>query len=218
MKKFGFTLAEILLSVAIVGVIAAVTLPALNANVSQQTLEKQTLKFYTQFKKAIDLYKAEEGVDSITGIGFTPEDFTKKYFSVLQKCTENDSCYSDQYVSMDGESVSVQDSKTFFKDMETYLLPDGAVFSYETRATDEDPIGIFFDVNDKKGPNKSGHDFWYFNVFYDGSIDDPTLTPEIREEGTDVKKYEDILFEECRKGNNTCFGHFMRNNFKFDYK
>ena len=114
MKKFGFTLAEILLSVAIVGVIAAVTLPALNANVSQQTLEKQTLKFYTQFKKAIDLYKAEEGVDSITGIGFTPEDFTKKYFSVLQKCTENDSCYSDQYVSMDGESVSVQDSKTFF--------------------------------------------------------------------------------------------------------
>ena len=37
--KFGFTLAEVLITLGIVGVVASITLPTLNNNVQKQTYE-----------------------------------------------------------------------------------------------------------------------------------------------------------------------------------
>ena len=60
---------------------------------------------------------------------------------------------------------------------------------------------------------------WSTSVYYDGSVDD--YTPETKESlAPDViKKTVEDRLEVCIKGENYggCFGHFMRNGFKFDY-
>ena len=217
-KKTGFTLAEILISLAILGVVAAVTLPSINANVNNQAMEKQTLKFYTQFKKAIDLYKAEEGVDSITGNDFKPDTFASKYFNLAQKCNADDKCYPDKYTSWNGKDTSMDNVNNFFNNDGIYVLADGTVFSIDYDSDESVPLGVYFDVNGKKGPNKVGYDFWHFNVYYDGSIDESSITPEVREYGYNVLEGIDNRFSYCKEGGyGGCFGHFMRNNFKFDY-
>ena len=47
MKKNGFTLAEVLITLAIIGVVATITLPSLIANTNEQ-------QFITAFKKTVN--------------------------------------------------------------------------------------------------------------------------------------------------------------------
>ena len=82
-NKKGFTLAEVLITIGILGVIAAVTLPALNTNLSKSQLEVQTRKFYTQFSKALDLYKVDNETDSISDTDFNTNEFVRKYFDLF---------------------------------------------------------------------------------------------------------------------------------------
>ena len=76
-NKKGFTLAEVLITIGIIGVIAAVTLPALNTNLVNNQLEVQTRKFYTQFTKAFDLFKAENQINKISDADFNKNQFIK---------------------------------------------------------------------------------------------------------------------------------------------
>lgn len=216
-KKTGFTLAEILISLAILGVVAAVTLPSINANVNNQAMEKQTLKFYTQFKKAVDIYKAEEGVDRIDSGDFNVNKFVKNYFNVIQKCDEEDNCYAEKYTTVSRQETNgLGNPNDFFNSAGIYVLADGTVFSIQEPGGS--PMVVYFDVNGKKGPNTVGYDFWSFDVFYDGSIDESSILPDIRIYSDVVKERVDNRFSYCKEvGYGGCFGHFMRNNFKFDY-
>ena len=222
-KKLGFTLAEVLITIGIIGVIAAVTLPALNSNVSNAALEKQTQKFYTQLSRAFDLYKVDNEIDSITAMDFDPEAFIKKYFNYTGQCKEATDCYAPKYMEMaTNELMDVQ----WFDENNTYVLADGTVFSLQYYAPDEEeggssylPINVYFDVNGKKGPNKIGRDLWSVSVYYDGSVDEGGVTPEVRKgDAEELKHRVEARFEGCKDGTyGGCFGHFMRNNFKFDY-
>lgn len=218
-NKRGFTLAEVLITIGIIGVIAAVTLPALNSNLIKSQLEVQTRKFYTQFSKAMDLYKVDNETDTITGMDFNSENFIRKYFNISRKCTSAESCYAKEYQNQKNSNVS---STAWANDDNSYELQDGTVF---TLNGDEDiestPLSLVFDVNGKKGPNKIGYDLWSASVFYDGSVDEGGATPDIRK-NYPGERLENIIkdrYKSCLDGNSYggCFGHFKRNGFKFDY-
>ena len=223
-NKRGFTLAEVLITIGIIGVIAAVTLPALNSNLIKSQLEVQTRKFYSQFTKALDLYKVDNETDVLVGSGFSTKEFVKKYFNVAEQCTKLTDCYAEKYNSIDYKK-NVE--PRWFDEEHTYELADGTVFtigSYYAAGSDSPidgstPITLTFDVNGKKGPNKIGYDLWSTSVYYDGSVDD--YNPETKESWTpdELKKTVEDRLKVCIKGENYggCFGHFMRNGFKFDY-
>ena len=222
-NKRGFTLAEVLITIGIIGVIASVTLPALNSNLIKSQLEVQTEKFYTQFSRAMDLYKVDNGVDYITGMDFNAEDFIKKYFNYSKRCTTATECYADQYQKL-GKDVKFVEPSTWFKDgVYTYALSDGTVFTFEDFNTVDEPgpLTLVFDTNGRKGPNKAGYDLWSVKVFDDGSIDEEGITPEVRKDtpGEELDKIVQDKLAECTSGENYygCFGHFRRNNFKIDY-
>lgn len=220
MKKKAFTLAEVLITICILGIVAAITLPALNANINNNALEKQTLKFYTQMQKAFDLYKVNNESDSITGLGLQEniDGFIKKYFNIVEVCSEAEDCLAEEYGYVDGKNL-IQTSSIYNSNFHMYKLQDGSVFSINVNE-DSNPIAIFFDVNGKKGPNIAGRDFWTFSVFYNGSIDESKMTPENKAEWTaeEQKEYVESRFKNCKTTNyGGCFGHFMRNGFKFDY-
>ena len=219
LNKKGFTLAEVLITIGILGVIAAVTLPALNTNLIKNQLEVQTRKFYSQLTKAFNLYKAENQVNTITGMGFKVEPFVKKYFNVTRQCINAEDCFASQYSLQNNEGF-VSSRYFFFGSNNTYELADGTVFSLQDYYSESEgsPIAVAFDVNGKKGPNKVGYDMWTATVFYDGSVDESGVAPELRKTYR-ADEISESRFDYCKEGDayGGCFGHFMRNGFKFDY-
>lgn len=60
-RKFGFTLAEVLVTLGIIGVVAALTLPGLIQNYQKIVLKNQFKKSYSQFFNALKLAQAKSG-------------------------------------------------------------------------------------------------------------------------------------------------------------
>ena len=61
----AFTMAEILLSLTIIGVVAAITLPSLTGNINERTWNTQRKALYARFSQAISLMPALNGYGSI---------------------------------------------------------------------------------------------------------------------------------------------------------
>ncbi|MCM1010696.1 MAG: type II secretion system GspH family protein [Fusobacterium sp.] len=66
----GFTMAEILLSLTIIGVVAAITLPSLTGNINERTWNTQRKALYARMSQAIALMPALNGY----GVGATVSD------------------------------------------------------------------------------------------------------------------------------------------------
>ena len=60
----GFTMAEILLSLTIIGVVAAITLPSLTGNINERTWNTQRKALYARMSQAISLMPALNGYGS----------------------------------------------------------------------------------------------------------------------------------------------------------
>ena len=63
-RKCAFTMAEILLSLTIIGVVAAITLPSLTGNINERTWNTQRKALYARFSQAIALMPALNGFGS----------------------------------------------------------------------------------------------------------------------------------------------------------
>lgn len=66
MKTHGFTMAEILLSLTIIGVVAAITLPSLTGNINERVWNTQRKALYARFSQAIALMPALNGYGTLT--------------------------------------------------------------------------------------------------------------------------------------------------------
>ena len=185
--------------------------------------------------QAVKKYMADEGVDDLRNTPLasdnyedydSPEaiasirNFVTKYLKVVEECEhEANNCFAPTYKNWDGSASDYNFTTIANRDeRRDYVLADGAVIriGYNT------PISIYVDVNGKKGPNRAGYDLWTMSIFYDGVIEESDVGPECR--GREHPEYcwgEDAKnshFEDCKTGEyGGCFGHFLNNNFKFDY-
>ncbi len=66
-KKAGFTMAEILLSLTIIGVVAAITLPSLMANINERTWNTQRKALYARMSQAIAMMPNLSGYGEYEG-------------------------------------------------------------------------------------------------------------------------------------------------------
>ena len=250
MKK-GFTLAEVLITLGIIGVVAAMTLPTLIQNHQKRSLEVATQKFYSTMSQAVKKYMADEGVDDLRNTPLASENyeewdspetiasirnFVTKYLKVVEECDhEANNCFAPTYKNWDGSAPDYNFTTVAnWSEKRDYVLADGAVIRirYYGDMTFPGPIELYIDVNGKKGPNRVGYDLWNMNIYYDGVIEESNVGPECR--GRIDSKYDDDFykcieytahekretrFEDiCQEGfYGGCFGHFLNNNFKFDY-
>ncbi len=241
--KAAFTLAEVLITLGIIGVVAAMTLPSLIQNYQKKALATQTQKFYSTMSQAVKQYMADYGVDDLRNTPLAgdnydddsklPEaiasirDFATKYLKVVKECNpsdENDNnCFAPVYRLWDNSIPDGENTWNFttgaaWSYRRDYVLADGSVI----RIGYWGPIELFVDVNGKKGPNRVGYDLWNMDIFYDGVIDESNVGPGCR--GGDKSLCEtpqekrERQFEGCKAGTyGGCFGHLLNNNFKFDY-
>lgn len=110
-KKNAFTLAEVLITLGIIGVVAAMTLPVLTAKYRISVVETYLKRFYTNMNQAVKLSVVDNGdtkywvfPDDNDGI----EEFFNKYFKKYLKIFEAKP-YNGSYIIYfaDGSGVEV---------------------------------------------------------------------------------------------------------------
>ena len=62
-KRFAFTLAEIIITLGIIGVIAAISIPHLIVSIQKHTIETKLKRFYAEMNQALKLSAEQNGVD-----------------------------------------------------------------------------------------------------------------------------------------------------------
>lgn len=182
-SKAGFTLAEVLITLGIIGVVAAITIPGLINAYRAQQLRAQFNKSYSVVQQAFKLMESDDVDTNMRNYnrGTNPFYLTfQKYLSQSTICSgytdQNnlhktpDGCYEYKiYDQVDG--YKYLNGNGFIADG-TYnngelMLPDGTLIFFDDSPETEGWKGviIFIDINGyKKGPNRLGYDFFAFEV------------------------------------------------------
>ena len=161
MKKNGFTLAEVLITLTIIGVIATMTLPALMTNTQEQQAKAALKKGINTLTEAAQLSQAIDGVDyaSLTKTATNNGEILSNpsLYALLVNRTQTDMQKSG-VSKLDSNSTTPANYTMFFRDGSALMFApgaksnDGAANKLEA---DGLPHGILaiFDTNGAKGPN-----------------------------------------------------------------
>lgn len=173
MKNFkAFTLAEILLTVGIIGVVAALTMPTLSQNYFRQTKAVQLRKATTDITNAIDdlILNEDKSLLSQTSICSADgvQNFIKKYLKIVKTCSANTSgCMSNRYSSIDGTK-----SERYGCTVDSYVLANSVAIC---ATYSSDKIDIYIDTNGPAKPNIGGRDMFHVYILKDGQIFDSAV-------------------------------------------
>lgn len=137
--KRGFTLAEVLVTLGVIGVVAAMTLPTLIQNYRNHVAETRLKKFYSTFNQAIQRSVVENG-DTNTWdmfMGGSAVDNKGNYANNIEQVEENYEKYLGKYIKTVNKkkiSTSTAGKNIIYL---TYYLPDGSAFAFPQN-TDRD--------------------------------------------------------------------------------
>lgn len=191
MKKFGFTLAEVLITLGIIGVVAALSMPQLIQNHKKAVTSAQLKKFNSVMANWASLATNELGeprywnwgsidAETCTNIYFKPFLKTARIeygdfsLNINEKCTSNNNSSGEAggLLRTGRKLGGLQTADpnrciSFFKGDIKFTLNDGSVFYLAPNAIGTNkPIAL--DTNGDKGPNKLGRDRFLFNFSYLG--------------------------------------------------
>ncbi len=113
-KLYAFTLAELLITLAIIGVVAAVVLPSLMTNINDKVNAEKIRSTKYKFTKATDHMKSL----GLIGPYNSTDDFVdelQKYFKIAKRCDANHlrACWPTDTVKLDnGKEWNIADTKT----------------------------------------------------------------------------------------------------------
>lgn len=191
-KRFAFTLAEVLITLGIIGVVAALTIPGLITKNKAKRLKSQYMKAYSEIAQAIKMMKYDEiSLDTITYSGNKQafKNVFREYFKVLDWCEKSKKlCYdanSNQklYKSLDGGSYA---PATIFDDGQIVLMDGANVLIENPYGTNNAKIWIHVDVNGKNGnPNRLGYDVFTFVILNEELVPMGAIGTQF----TDMKHY-----------------------------
>ncbi len=173
MKKNGFTLAEVLITLAIIGVVATLTLPALMTNTAEQQAKTALKKGINTLTEAAQMSQAIAGFDyaSLTKEqeADKPSPDTQSLYGLLATRASVDFTKSKlmsdipNYVINIGDSTENSNYAIFFRDGSTLLYPPTIKSNYSTdqafAGTEMQKDGlvyglaVVYDTNGTKGPN-----------------------------------------------------------------
>lgn len=189
----GFTLAEVLITLGIIGIIAAMTIPTLVANYQRQQYVTGLQKAYSTTQQMLKMYVVDEGASNIgdtdlfNGNSFSDSSvqnavdaMIRKYFKVTKVCKLSvDTSCQRPYKFLNGSSLITYFSNSIYY---TYYTLDGmefGIYFYPSCSPDFTKSGsmkaicghVIVDVNGAKGPNIVGRDLFILSkIGHDGTL------------------------------------------------
>lgn len=224
-RKMAFTLAEVLITLGVIGVVAALTLPSL----IQKSTEKETVvalkKFYSESSQAFSLAVEKDGEPDQwstieIGDGEGSDEFIahmKPYFKILKDCSYDQAgCSSEgKYKTLAGmERVTFADGSSRHS---KFVLSNGMLVTFflnskeckfKSEEMGDTPQlknicgGLAVDINGHKKPNVYGRDYFIFYVTKYGII--PSGSPS---ENKETSNYPFSV--QCKRTNTSSYfsGH-----------
>lgn len=190
-QEQAFTLAEVLITLGIIGVVAALTMPSLINRTRNKELHTAFLKTYSELNQVAQKYYADneisvteanidshsnlssqimteyyKGATKLTNGGMGTQDEEGNYKAFYSIRTLNGHKYSGGENSQGSNSSFICDNSPF------YLTASGAVIIFNDAATGEDQTGpvVCVDVNGQKAPNRYGMDYFLFAFTKNGNV------------------------------------------------
>ena len=159
----SFTLAEVLITLTIIGFVAAMTVPILTANHKRIEYATKLKKFYNIINEAIEMAETDFDAPASRWSFDNGSDFfntyLRDYIKHTRVCTDNSCPVMQGTVNGVAFPIIYLDDGTRFK-----------IFG--------SPRSIDFDVNGDKGPNEFNSDIYTFNLVTDGNITKVGANPE----------------------------------------
>lgn len=196
MNKKGFTLAEVLITLGIIGIVAAMTMPALIQKNNERQAVAQLKKFYSTLSQAYILTESELGSpDNWQTDGYATRSGALQLLQTLSKqlkikriCDKKRNCFPNvQYKTLNPKVLT--DNFNQYAGSAEAILNDGTLIrtfiwdnncngdSYgPTKALQSVCSHIGVDINGYKKPNQYGVDYFLFLITKHGVI--PNGVPE----------------------------------------
>ena len=188
-RLFAFTMAEVLITLGIIGIVASMTLPTLINNNRNKQLEAGLKRAYSLIGQALDMYQAEHGErikeGEVGGLGL--KGMILPYFKLARDCSMGygtignssvEKACIKNYRKADEEHTSSTLYKTYngkanveldYFDDGQFVLNDGSLILIENPNVARMYISV--DVNGyNKNPNKLGHDLFMFQIDKKGTL------------------------------------------------
>jgi prepilin-type N-terminal cleavage/methylation domain-containing protein len=199
--KGGFTLAEVLITLAIIGVVAALTIPTVISNYQERQTITSLKKFYTEISQAYARAQVDNGTpdtwDWGTSYNSASSDkiisYLAPYLKINKRCGTVGGCFSsDQYKTLN-KNINWASPNATNGGYASAQLSNGLAFWVNTQGsgctTDRGVTkglssicgNIGVDLNGYKKPNQLGRDTFYFyltkyNVIPMGTKDETMIT------------------------------------------
>lgn len=173
-RKLAFTLAEVLITLGIIGIVAAITIPQLINNYKAKRLRTQFLKSYSTIQQAFKEMEADDvSTDPTT---YNTLEYYKTFMNYLQApmdCGIGDNKYLPCVYMRDSSSKDYKPYKTYdgktnasmilFDDGQI-VLQDGTLLLFENYAA-RMRVFVSVDLNGYNNkPNRWGYDLFTFQL------------------------------------------------------
>lgn len=172
-NKQGFTLAEVLITLGIIGIVAAMTLPTLVNKYQKRTYITGLQKFYTQISQAMQTMKQQTNCEDMECMGFSgtlndtwvenAKKLFKNTYQVMDFCYGTPNCeYEYFFVN------KTSGGKTFTDKEFAFRTSDGFIIKLAPFTGNWSSLTV--DINGPKNPNTIGRDIHLFRINKKGEV------------------------------------------------
>ena len=155
-SRAAFTMAEILLSLTIIGVVAAITLPSLLGNINERTWNTQRKALYARVSQAIGMMPHVNGyglsdvasvTSKVSAETFLTEGLSKvlKINNICDKAHIKDCGIPENLTTMAGSTLAFPKTWVGFGSNNYAMLPDSDVAAFETQ--NGESVALFYNTN-----------------------------------------------------------------------
>ncbi len=201
--KNAFTLSEVLVTLAIIGVVAAMTVPNLMENYQRQSFVTQLRKIHSELSQAAESALAEGNTQRLMetpAVRKGASNFLNSYFKTTRTCSASTAmgdCFSDVYTTLTGSDYFYSPS-----DSACAVLASGSSICIQKMSSG---ITATVDVNGKQQPNTYGRDLFHLYIENDGTV-------------TSVGNPDNATVEACQQGDyGECFAQILHDGWVMDY-
>lgn len=226
MTKHGFTLAEVLVTLGIIGVVSAMTLPTLVKNHQRTVFTTQLHKVVNEISQAVERVISDSNAvnikeSNIRKTGF--DGFMRNYFKTTKICTgaSTKDCFAESYTNLNGENIRIRsfivsgcdaNSENCATTRGTAMITAGGASIYMVfDGSGGNSLYIVTDINGKQEPNILGRDLFDFVIDGNGTISVGNIDDAVSNFTTNCTAATDITVY------GACIAKIMDDGWKMDY-